>query len=161
MHAISTEIFPWNLEKYDNNQNVLPVAFYSWNHWYFADGPKACLVLQLTDWSLSQAAADACFAECNCTRQRRLCTRQSLCRVLHSAYPFTAKAYLPSAACRALGKGFPECHDGTRQRISRVPRSAKKYVFYFFKKMLCRVPAYGTQQSLFSFLFLDFLCRVL
>ena len=59
MHAISTEIFPWNLEKYDNNQNVLPVAFYSWNHWYFADGPKACLVLQLTDWSLSQAAADA------------------------------------------------------------------------------------------------------
>jgi len=37
-----------------------------------------------------------------------------------SAYPFTAKASLPSAACRALGKGFSECHDGTRQRKAAV-----------------------------------------
>ena len=31
----------------------------------------------------SNTTADACFVECNCTRQRRLCTRQSLCRVLY------------------------------------------------------------------------------
>ena len=37
-----------------------------------------------------------------------------------SAYPFTAKASLPSVACRALGKGFPECHNGTRQRKAAV-----------------------------------------
>ena len=37
-----------------------------------------------------------------------------------SANPFTAKASLPSAACRALGKGFPECHDGTQQRKAAV-----------------------------------------
>ena len=37
-----------------------------------------------------------------------------------SANPFTAKASLPSAACRALGKGSPECHDGTQQRKTAV-----------------------------------------
>jgi len=45
------------------------------------------------------------FAEC-CTRQRV------------SAYPFTAKASLPSAACRALGKAFAECRKSTRQRFT-------------------------------------------
>ena len=79
-----------------------------------------------------------------------------------SAYPFTAKTSLPSAAYRALGKGFSECHDGTRQRKAAVTaplpsatrrHSAKKCVFYFLKKMLCRVPASGTWQSLFSFFF--------
>ena len=91
-----------------------------------------------------------------------------------SAYPLTAKVSLPA---------FAECRmSGTRQRISRVPRwhsakksrrdgqvtvmaplpsatrrhSAKKCVFYFLKKMLCRVPASGTRQSLFSFFWIFF-----
>ena len=88
-----------------------------------------------------------------------------------SAYPFTAKASLPSATCRALGKGFPECHNGTRQRkaavmarsrwrrLCRVPRVGTRQInvfFIFFKKMLCRVPASGTRQSLFSFFWIFF-----
>ena len=44
-----------------------------------------------------------------------------------SAYPLTAKASLPSAACRALGKGFPECHDGTRQNENaKKPKNNSK-----------------------------------
>ena len=35
-----------------------------------------------------------------------------------SAYPFTAKASLPSVACRALGKAFAECRKSTRQRFT-------------------------------------------
>ena len=136
------------------------------------DFSKDDIVIDRLDTESKRMAAGAlqqtrAFAECNCTQQRRLCTRQSLCRVLHSA-----------KSCR---------HILSRQRISRVPRrhstkksrrdgqvtvtaplpsatrrhSAKKCVFlYFFKKMLCRVPASGTRQSLFSF-FLDFISRVL
>ena len=116
---------------------------------------KALFIFSLFITTLLATAADACFAECNYTRQRRLCTRQRTVGIsLH-------------------GKGFfAECRmSGTRQRIFRVPRrhlakksrcdgqvmvmaplpsatrrhSAKKCVFYFFKKMLCRVPESDTR----------------
>ena len=38
------------------------------------------------------------------------------------AKPHPAKGSLPSAVCRALGKGFAECQDGTRQRRLAVSR---------------------------------------
>ena len=55
---------------------------------------------------------DACFAECNCTRQRRLCTRQSLCRVLHSAKSCLHISSRQRLLCRVphvghLAKDFP------------------------------------------------------
>ena len=63
-----------------------------------------------------------------------------------SAYLFTAKASLPSAACRALGKGFPECHDGTRQRKAAVMARSQW-------RPLCRVPRVGTRQRNVFFIF--------
>jgi len=39
-----------------------------------------------------------------------------------TAKPHPAKGSLPSAVCRALGKGFAECQDGTRQRKLAVSR---------------------------------------
>jgi hypothetical protein len=63
-----------------------------------------------------------------------------------SPYPFTAKASLPSATCRALGKGFPECHDGTRQRKAAVMARSQW-------RPLCRVPRVGTRQRNVFFIF--------
>ena len=78
--------------------------------------------------------------------------RRVLCRVqLHSAkplssaalgkelsaYPFTAKASLPSAFCRALGKAFAECRKSTRQRFTlgkmkmrKKPKNNSKIYFF-------------------------------
>ena len=107
------------------------------------------------------------FAEWS-TRQRFCRVQSLLCRVqLHSAkkalhsvkplpsaalgkelsaYPVTAKASLPSAACRALDKGFPECHDGTRQRKAAVTARSRC-------RPLCRVPRVGTRQRNMFFIF--------
>ena len=120
------------------------------------------------------------------TAGRLLCRVQlhSAKKALHSAKP------LPSAALGISlhGKGlFAECRmSGTRQRISRVPRrhsakksrrdgqvtvtvllpsatrrhSAKKCVFYFFKKNALPSACIWHSAKL-VFFFLDFLCRVL
>ena len=121
---------------------------------------------------------DASFAECNCTQQRRLCTRQSLCRVLHSA---------KSVGISLPDKGFfAECRiSGTRQRIYQVPQrlsakksrrdcqvtvtaplpsatsrhSAKKCVFCFLKNFFAECLNLALGKSCFLF-FLHFLCRV-
>jgi hypothetical protein len=94
-----------------------------------------------------------------------------------SAYPFSVKLALPSAACRPLGKGFAEGYGGTPQRKAAVtpgrgdgpfaechPRHLAKK-FNFFLKLLCPVPDADTRQSVFCFFgfefFLNFLCRVL
>ena len=41
--------------------------------------------------------------------QSPICTRQRLCRVLHSVKKESAKTSLPSVFYRALGKAFAEC----------------------------------------------------
>ena len=52
-----------------------------------------------------------------------------------SAYPFTAKDSLPSAACRALGKAFAKCRKSTRQKFTlgkmkmrKTPKIIAKYL---------------------------------
>jgi hypothetical protein len=67
-----------------------------------------------------------------------------------SAYPFTAKASLPSAECRALGKEKPR--DGRVTVPAPLPsvksqHSAKKNDFSFLKNIICQVPLASTRQS--------------
>ena len=53
------------------------------------------------------------------TRQSPFCTRQRLCRVPHSAKNLSAKASLPSAKYRALGKAFAELKRKNRKKIRK------------------------------------------
>ena len=122
-----------------------------------------CMVLVVTRGSF-QSVHTFVLALCKHYSRRVLCRVQlhSAKKALHSAKPlpsaalskelsaylFTAKASLPSAACWALGKGFPECHDGTRQRKAVVMARSRW-------RPLCRVPRVGTRQrNVFFILFL-------
>ena len=126
------------------------------------------LTLQQTRGLLSAIALD----------KRSLCTRQSHCRVLHSVKSCRHISSRQMLLCRvshvghsakdfpsattALGKEKPPWRPGHGDGpFAECHASAlgKEMCFLFFK-MLCRVPASGTRQGLFSF-FLDFLCRVL
>jgi hypothetical protein len=84
-----------------------------------------------------------------------LCTWQRLCRAWHSEKKIIGKPPLPSAICRALGKGFAEGSLSTWQRKGAVtalePATAalpsanlagtrQRVFIFFFVKILCRVP---------------------
>ena len=56
------------------------------------------------------------------TRQSPICTRQRLCRVLHSAKKESAKTSLPSVFCRALGKAFAECRHSAKLEPKKNPK---------------------------------------
>jgi hypothetical protein len=57
----------------------------------------------------------------------------------------SAKIFLSSAFCRALGKGFAECHDGTRQRkVAMIAHGT-------LTDSLPCAPLLGTRQRIFYF----------
>jgi hypothetical protein len=71
----------------------------------------------------------------------------------HSEKKWPAKQPLPSAICRALGKGFAECRSSTRLRKGAVTApetvtaalpsanlAGNRQRFFIFLKILCRVP---------------------
>ena len=106
---------------------------------------------------------------------------QVLCRVPgqialgkeYTAKNWSAKPSLSSVFYRALGKGFAESPEGTRQRKATVtapapltvalssanPTGTRQRVFIFLKKFFAECPLSGPWQRCFIF-FLKILCRV-
>ena len=68
------------------------------------------------------------------TRQSPICTRQRLCRVLHSAKNTRQinrrQRHLCRVSCRALGKAFAECRHSAKLK----PKKTRKNVNFYQKK---------------------------
>ena len=115
-----------------------------------------------------------------CTRQRLLCTRQSLCRVQHSAKSLRQKVSRQRFLCRVLfighpAKTLPSANPAPgkekwslRRRLRhpllcRVPcqRHPAKIFLIFFSNFLCRVPCRGGTRQRFFYFFYNFFagCR--
>jgi len=76
---------------------------------------------------MKHTTGDALFAEClGHSAKALLHSAKALPSATlgkeQTAKPHPAKGSLPSVVCRALGKGFAECQDGTRQRKLAVSR---------------------------------------
>ena len=98
-------VAPWILHPINNIvSRCIVLSLYFLPYWHVITQSQPSLSLHDMMWS-GATTADACFAECNYTQQRRLCTRQSLCRVLHSA---KSCRHIPSRQrllCRVLFVG--------------------------------------------------------
>jgi len=114
------------------------------------------------------------------TRQRLYCTRQSLCRVWHSAKHTRQKIDRQSTLCRVYfighsAKALPSAPETLGKekrpsrrrfrwrslcRVSTLPALGKDFFKFFLKLSLPSANTWGTRQRAFIFFFENFLCRV-